>query len=39
VGFIALYLMIPYFLPVLDRLFTGGIETLVLVLRAFAVSP
>lgn len=39
VGFIALYLMIPYFLPVLDRLFTGGIETLVLLLRAFAVSP
>lgn len=39
VGFVALYLMFPYFLPVLDRLFTGGIETLVLVLRAFAVSP
>lgn len=39
VGFVALYLMFPYFLPVLDRLFTGGIETLVMVLRAFAVSP
>ena len=39
VGFASLYLMTPYFLPVLDRLFLGGIETLVLLLRAMAVTP
>ncbi len=39
VGFASLYLLVPYFLPILDRLFSGGVETLVLLLRGMAVAP
>ena len=31
--------VVPYFLPILDRLFSGGVETLVLLLRGMALSP
>ena len=39
VGFASLYLLVPYFLPILDRLFSGGVETLVLLLRGMALAP
>jgi flagellar biosynthetic protein FliR len=39
VGFASIYLMIPYFLPILDRLFSVGVETLVLLLRSLAIAP
>jgi flagellar biosynthesis protein FliR len=39
VGFVSLFLMIPYFLPVLEGMFMGGIEHLVRLLRAMAVAP
>ncbi|MCE2981733.1 MAG: flagellar biosynthetic protein FliR [Betaproteobacteria bacterium] len=39
VGFASIYLMIPYFLPILDRLFSAGVETLVLLLRSLAIAP
>lgn len=35
-GFVALYLSMPHFMPVFDRLFASGIEAMVMVLRAFA---
>jgi flagellar biosynthetic protein FliR len=36
VGMASLYLMMPYFFPVLDRWFASGVETIVLLLRAMA---
>jgi flagellar biosynthetic protein FliR len=39
IGFASIYLMTPYFLPLLDRMFYTGIETLVLLLRGMATVP
>jgi len=36
VGMTSLYLLMPYFFPVLDRWFASGVETIVLLLRGMA---
>ena len=39
VGFASIYLIIPYFLPILDRQFSSGVETLVMLLRGLTLAP
>ncbi len=39
VGMAALYLTLPYFVPLLERVFTGGIESAVALLRGLAPVP
>lgn len=39
VGMAALYLTLPYFVPLLERLFTSGIESAVALLRGLATAP
>jgi len=36
VGFVSIYLMMPYFFPMLERWFVTGIEGIILLLRALA---
>jgi flagellar biosynthesis protein FliR len=36
VGLVSMYLMLPQFLPVIERWFASGAETTILILRAFA---